>query len=72
VNPLAGNNCSVDGCSNVLTASQMTMSMNKFGKPLCLLHQRDAAPVGGAVGNNSGSGRRTPAKSAPSGTESLL
>jgi hypothetical protein len=74
-NPLAGNNCSVDGCSNVLTASQMTMSMNKFGKALCLLHQKDAVPVaaGASSGNGGGSGaRRTPAKAAPSGTESLL
>jgi hypothetical protein len=73
VNALAGNKCSVDGCSNVLTASQMTMSMNKFGKALCLLHQRDAVPAGAAPAvNGNGSGRRTPAKAAPSGTESLL
>jgi hypothetical protein len=71
VNALAGNNCSVDGCPNVLTASQMTMSMNKFGKALCLLHQRDAVPAAAPAGG-SGGGRRTPAKAAPSGTESLL
>lgn len=55
-NLLAGNRCSVDGCSNVLTAGQMTMAMNKFGRPLCLLHQKDAQPVAGA--GASANGRR--------------
>jgi hypothetical protein len=63
-NPLAGNRCSVDGCSNVLTASQMTMSTNKFGRPLCLLHQREAQPVGAAAGG----GARRPAKAEPADT----
>jgi hypothetical protein len=71
VNALAGNNCSIDGCSNVLTPSQMTMSMNKFGKALCLLHQREAVPTGAAAGSSNGNGRRTPAK-ATSPTDSLL
>lgn len=43
--PIAGNRCSVDGCSNVLTTGQMTMSNNKFGRALCLLHQRSATPL---------------------------
>ena len=76
VNVLAGNNCSVDGCSHVLTASQMTMSMNKFGKALCLIHQKDAVPigagVGGSNGNGNGGGRRPAAKAASGGTDSLL
>ncbi len=71
VNALAGNNCSVDGCPNVLTTSQMTMSMNKFGKALCLLHQKDAAPAGAGAASGGG-GRRTAAKAATSGTDSLL
>ena len=67
-NPLGANKCSVDGCSNVLTPGQLTMSMNKFGRPICLLHQKDASvaaatPAGGAA-------RRTPARSEQS--ESLL
>ena len=76
VNALAGNNCSVDGCPNVLSAGQMTMSMAKFGKPLCLLHQKDAVPAGaasgGGNGNGSGGGRRPAAKAASGGTDSLL
>jgi hypothetical protein len=43
------NRCSVDGCGNTLTASQLTMSMNKYGKPVCLVHQRDMAPVEGGA-----------------------
>lgn len=39
------NRCMVDGCTNVLTASQLTMSVNKYGKPVCLVHQRDMAPA---------------------------
>jgi hypothetical protein len=54
-NALAGNRCTVEGCPNVLTAGQMTMSINKFGRPLCLLHQKDAQPV--ATGNPPGARR---------------
>jgi len=46
------NRCSVAGCTNVLTASQMTMSMNKFGKAVCLIHQRDMAPAAAASGGS--------------------
>jgi hypothetical protein len=59
------NRCSVEGCSNVLTASQMTMSTNKFGKAVCLLHQRDMAPTAAATG---GSRRANPKQ----GGETLL
>jgi hypothetical protein len=59
------NRCSVDGCTNVLTASQMTMSMNKFGKPVCLIHQRDMAPAAPATGG----GRRANPKA---GGDTLL
>lgn len=61
---LSGNRCTVDGCPNVLTPSQMTMSMNKFGRALCLLHQRDAAP---ATASN-GAARRPAAKAAAGDT----
>lgn len=43
-NPLANNPvCSSPGCTMKLTPGQMTLSMQKFGKPLCVLHQKDAA-----------------------------
>ena len=42
--------CSVEGCANVLTENQNKMSLQKFGRPICLLHQRDAAVTGGANG----------------------
>jgi hypothetical protein len=51
-NPLAGNRCSIEGCSHVLTAGQMTMSLNKYGQPLCLLHQKDAAMTADSAGAN--------------------
>ena len=44
VEEASSNRCSVSGCNNVLTASQLTMSNNKYGKPICLIHQRDMAP----------------------------
>ncbi len=56
-NPLGGNRCSVAGCSNVLTTGQMSMSMNKFGKAVCLLHQRDMAPLA-AAGTGAAAPRR--------------
>jgi hypothetical protein len=60
-NGAALNRCSVDGCTNVLTASQLTMSMNKFGKAVCLIHQRDMTPAAGA---GSGGNRRANPKAA--------
>ncbi|MDX1932060.1 MAG: hypothetical protein SFU56_05600 [Capsulimonadales bacterium] len=42
--------CSVEGCSNVLTSGQFTMSQQKFGRPICLMHQRDPAVVGATNG----------------------
>ncbi len=46
-NPLAGNpTCSSPGCTMKLTPGQVTLSVNKFGKPLCVMHQRDAVPLG--------------------------
>jgi hypothetical protein len=43
-NPLANNPvCSSPGCTMKLTPGQMTLSMQKYGKPLCVLHQREAA-----------------------------
>ncbi|GEM_PF-2136538 len=68
-NVLAGNNCSVEGCTNVLTAPQMTMSMNKFGKAICILHQKDPAVTGAASG---GGGSRRPANRAAAQSEPLL
>lgn len=35
--------CSVEGCANVLTSGQMSMSQQKFGRAICLMHQRDPA-----------------------------
>ena len=35
----------------------MTMSMNKFGKAVCLIHQRDMAP---AAATSGGSRRANP------------
>jgi len=74
--PIAGNRCSVDGCTNVLTAGQLTMSNNKFGRPLCILHQRDAAPAGApapaAAAPAAAGGARRPAPKATATTESLL
>lgn len=34
--------CSVAGCANALTPSQAVMSVDKFGKALCIPHQKDA------------------------------
>ena len=49
-NPLANNPaCSVLGCTMKLTPGQVTLSTQKFGKPLCLIHQKD-----GAAGANAG------------------
>jgi hypothetical protein len=62
------NHCSVEGCSAVLNPAQLTMSINKFGKPLCPTHQREATPVAAGAGASSGGGRRK----ASAGTESLL
>ena len=46
-NPLANSPvCSSLGCTMKLTPGQMTLSMQKFGKPLCVIHQKDVAPVG--------------------------
>jgi hypothetical protein len=60
-NKLAGNNCSVEGCRNVLTPGQLTVSMNKFGKALCMLHQKDPAVTGGAAAPAPAGGNRRPA-----------
>lgn len=57
---ITGNRCSVDGCPATLTQGQITMSMNKFGKPLCPLHQRDATPVAAGAGTGGGSRRGAP------------
>jgi hypothetical protein len=62
------NHCSVEGCSAVLNPAQLTMSLNKFGKPLCLTHQREAAPVAAGAGAASAGGRRK----ASAGTDTLL
>ncbi|GAB4462250.1 MAG: hypothetical protein OHK0029_28770 [Armatimonadaceae bacterium] len=51
------NRCSIEGCPNVLTPAQMTMSQNRYGRPLCPQHQREATPVV-ASGAGAGSGRR--------------
>ena len=53
-NPLGGNKCSVDGCPNVLSAGQMTMSEKKFGRAICLIHQKEATPLAGGA---NGAGR---------------
>ena len=43
-NPLAGSPvCSSPGCTMKLTPGQVTLSLQKFGKPLCVIHQKDAA-----------------------------
>lgn len=41
------NRCSVEGCGNLLSPPQLALSMSKFGRPLCLAHQKEAAPAGG-------------------------
>ena len=56
-NPLGANRCSVEGCSNVLTTGQMTLAINKYGRPLCLIHQKESVPIAGSPGN----GRRAEA-----------
>jgi hypothetical protein len=38
--------CTVEGCANVLTQGQMSMSQQKFGRAICLMHQRDPAITG--------------------------
>lgn len=46
-NPLANSPaCSSTGCTMKLTQGQVTLSMQKFGRPLCGIHQREAASVG--------------------------
>ena len=50
-NPLGANPmCSAPGCSMRLTPGQVTLSTQKFGKPLCVLHQKDAAGGGAGQG----------------------
>ncbi|MBC8143896.1 MAG: hypothetical protein H7Y38_20885 [Armatimonadetes bacterium] len=52
-NPLAGNpTCSSPGCTMKLTPGQVTLSVNKFGKPLCVIHQKEAVPVGAGASAN--------------------
>lgn len=41
--------CSEPGCGKPLTSGQVMMSTNKFGRPLCPNHQRNAVPVGSAA-----------------------
>lgn len=51
---ITGNRCSSDGCPAVLTQGQLNMSINKFGKALCPLHQREATPVANAGAKRNG------------------
>lgn len=61
---LTNDRCSVEGCPILLTPSQVTMSMTKFGQALCPRHQKDAAPLAGGA---------APKRSAkPEMTEALL
>lgn len=62
----ASNQCSAEGCNALLTPAQLTMSINKFGKPLCLAHQKEVVPAGAGA---APSGRRN-ARS--SGGDTLL
>jgi len=72
-NSLGGNKCSIDGCPATLTAGQVAMSTQKFGKPLCPIHQREAVPVGAAAApSGNGAGRRPAGKGASSGGDTLL
>ena len=49
-NPLAGSpTCTAPGCTMRLTPGQVTLSTQKFGKPLCVMHQRDAAGAGASA-----------------------
>jgi hypothetical protein len=70
--PLAGNRCSVDGCSNVMTSSQMTITQNRFGRPLCLLHQRDATPLAASSASVGAAPARRGGPAARSGAEEPL
>ena len=63
----ASNQCAAEGCTALLTPAQLTMSINKFGKPLCLTHQKETAPA--AAGAGATGGRRN-ARS--SGGDTLL
>lgn len=62
-----GNQCSAEGCNALLTPAQLTMSINKFGKPLCLAHQKESVPAAAAAG--APAGRRN---TRPSGGDTLL
>ena len=42
---------------HVLTPPQLSLSMSKFGKPLCLAHQKDAVPAGAGGGARRTGGR---------------
>lgn len=42
---LVPNACCIEGCPTVLTNGQLTASMRKFKRPLCLQHQKGVEPA---------------------------
>jgi hypothetical protein len=72
--PAAGDKtrCSVEGCPATLLPGQVTMSMAKFGKPLCVVHQKGAAPELAGVSPASSGGSRRSAKNDNGGGDTLL
>lgn len=52
--------CSVEGCPATLLPGQVTMSMAKFGRPLCPIHQKEAGKEGAPsmAGAGAGGGNR--------------
>lgn len=72
--PPATNKCSAEGCNTTLPPAVISMSTAKYGRPLCVVHQKEATPIiGGNVSVGAGAARpRAKAGAASGGDGGLL